>query len=152
MADREQILAEMATARDNLIAAVEGLSDEHMTRPVVGEWSAKDLMAHVACWEEVLLPDIQRLARGDAPALAAFDIKKVDEWNEKLMSLRRHFSLEQARRELEFRREQLLDAVAKLPDSALAERQFARNLLKVCVIHDGEHTQDIRDWRKRQGL
>ncbi len=152
MADREKILAEMATARESFLAAVEGLSDAHMTRPVVGEWSVKDLLAHVACWEEVLLPDMRRLARGDAPALAAFDIKKVDEWNEKLMSLRRHFSLEQARRELELRREQLLDAVAGLPDSALAEGQFARNLLKVCVIHDGEHEQDIRDWRRREGL
>lgn len=152
MADREKTLAEMASARKNFLAALDRLSEEQMVRPVVGEWSVKDLLAHVACWEEVLLPDIQRLARGDAPALAAFDIKKVDEWNEKLMSLRRHFSLEQARRELELRREQLLDAVGKLPDSAFAEGQFARNLLKVCVIHDGEHEQDIRDWRKREGL
>jgi hypothetical protein len=152
MADREKILAELEASRERLVAAAEGLSEDQMTKPVVGEWSVKDLLAHVACWEEVLLPDIRRLARGDAPALAAFDIKKVDEWNEKLMSLRRHFSLDQARRELELRRRQLLDAIAELPDSALVEGQFARNLLKVCVIHDGEHMQDIRDWRKREGL
>lgn len=152
MADREQILAEMAKARESFLASLEGLSDDQMTRPAAGDWSVKDLLAHIACWEEVLVPDVQRLARGDAPALAAFDIKKVDEWNAMLMSLRRHFSLDQARRELETCRERLLEAVAGLPDSALAEGQFARNLLNICVIHDGEHEQDIRDWRKREGL
>jgi hypothetical protein len=152
MGDREQILDEIAKARESFVASLEGLSDEQMTAPVVGDWSVKDLLAHLACWEEVQLPDLGRLARGDAPALVAFDIKQVDEWNAKLMSLRRHFSLEQARRELELCRQQLVDAVGRLPDSALAEGQFARSLLKICAIHDGEHERDIREWRKREGI
>ena len=145
-------MAEVAKAREGLMASLEGLSDEQMTRPAAGEWSVKDLLAHLACWDELSLPDVRRLGRGDAPALAAFDIKKVDEWNGMLMSLRRHFPLDQARRELKICREMLLDAVAELPDSALAEGQFGRNLLNICVFHDKEHEEDIRNWRKREGL
>ena len=152
MGDKEQILASVDESRRKLLAAIEGLTDEQMVKPVVGDWSVKDLMAHVASYEEWGLPDIERAGRGDAPALAAFDLKRVDEYNAMIMSLRRHFSLDQARRELGICRQSLLEAVKRLPDSALAEGQFARGLLQICAFHDTEHTEDIQNWRKREGI
>jgi hypothetical protein len=152
MGDRDQILASVDESRRKLLAAIEGLTDDQMMKPVVGDWSVKDLLAHVASYEEMALPDIERVARGDAPALAAFDLKRVDEYNAMIMSLRRHFSLDQARRELDIIRSSLLEAVSRLPDSALAEGQFARGFLQICAYHDTEHTEDIHNWRKREGL
>lgn len=152
MGDREELLGRAEEARRAFLGAVEGLTEEQMTKPAVGEWSIKDLLAHVASWDEMALPDIRRIARGDAPALAAFDLKRVDEYNAMIMSLRRHFSLEQARRELDISRMSLLEAVGRLPDSALAEGQFARALLQICTHHDVEHTEDIQVWRKREGV
>ena len=152
MVDKEQILASVDESRRGLLAAIEGLTDDQMTKPVVGDWSVKDLLAHVASYEELGLPDIQRVARGHAPALAAFDLKRVDEYNATIMSLRRHFSLEQARQELGICRRSLMEAVSRLPDSALAEGQFARGLLQICAYHDKEHTDDIQNWRKREGI
>jgi hypothetical protein len=152
MGDRERILAHADETRRGLLVAIDGLTDDQMMKPVVGDWSVKDLLAHVASWEEVALPDIERVARGDAPALAAFDLKRVDEFNALIMSLRRHFSLDQARRELDAFRSSLLEAIGRLPDSALAEGQFARGLLQICAYHDTEHTEDIQNWRKREGL
>jgi len=137
MGDREQLLARAEEARRGFLAAIEGLTEEQMTRPAVGEWSVKDL---------------QRVARSDAPALATFDLKRVDEYNAMIMSLRRHFSLEQAWRELDTSRRSLLEAISRLPDSALAEGQFARGMLQICAYHDTEHTEDIEAWRKREGL
>ncbi len=49
-------------------------------------------------------------------------------------------------------RKTLLEAVKRLPDSALAEGQFARGLLQICAFHDTEHTEDIQNWRKREGI
>jgi len=152
MGDREELLSRAEETRRNLLASVEGLTDEQMTKPAVGDWSIKDLLAHVASWDEMALPDIQRIARGDAPALATFDLKRVDEYNAMIMSLRRHFSLEQARRELDISRMSLLEAIGRLPDSALAEGQFPRGMLQICAYHDVEHTEDIQLWRKREGL
>jgi len=152
MGDRDELLAKAEASRRGLLAAIEGLTDEQMMTPVVGDWSVKDLLAHVASYEELALPDIERVGRGDAPALAAFDLKRVDEYNGMIMSLRRHFSLEQARRELDTTRLSLLEAIGRLPDSALAEGQFARGMLQICAYHDLEHTEDIQAWRKREGL
>ena len=152
MGDREELLARSEEARRALLGAVDGLTGEQMTKPVVGDWSVKDLLAHVASWDEMLLPDMHRVARGDAPALATFDLNRVDEYNAMIMSLRRHFSVEQARRELDISHASLLEAISQLPDSALAEGQFARGMLQICAYHDGEHTEDIQSWRKREGV
>ena len=152
MGDREELMGRAEEARRALLGTVEGLTEEQMTKPAAGEWSVKDLLAHVASWDEMVLPDMQRVARGDVPALAAFDLKRVDEFNAMIMSLRRHFSVEQARRELDISRKSLLEAVSRLPDSALAEGQFARGMLQICAYHDTEHTEDIQAWRKREGL
>ena len=152
MGDREQLLGRVEEARRGFLAAIDGLSDEQMTSPAVGEWSVKDLLCHVASYEEIALPDFERVGRGDAPALATFDLKRVDEFNAMIMSLRRHFSLKQAWRELDISRRSLLEAVGRLPDAALAEGQFARGMLQICAYHDTEHTEDIQAWRKREGL
>jgi len=152
MGDREEVLARVEGARQAFLAAVDGLTEAQMTKPAVGEWSVKDLLCHIASYEEIALPDIQRVGRGDAPALATFDLKRVDEFNAMIMFLRRHFSLEQAWRELDISRRSLLEAIGRLPDSALAEGQFARGMLQICAYHDTEHTEDIQAWRKREGL
>jgi len=151
--NRDQFVKDLEQARNELRASYQGLSDEQMTQAgAVGEWSVKDVLTHITSWEEVTLPDLQRVARGDTPTLASFDLSKVDDWNAMVMSLRRNLPLDQVLRELDLSRQDLLSALAQLPDSALAEGQFARGMLTICTVHDKEHTEDIRQWRQREGL
>jgi hypothetical protein len=73
--DREELVGCLEQSRGNLRASFHGLSDEQMSRPgAVGEWSVKDVLSHVASWEELALPDLARLARGDAAVLASIDL------------------------------------------------------------------------------
>jgi hypothetical protein len=151
--DRDQLVKDLEQARNELRASYQGLSDEQMTRPgAVGEWSVKDVLTHVVSWEEITLPDLERVARGDTPTLASFDPKKVDDWNAMIMSIRRNLPLDQVLRELDISHADLMVALGRLPDPVLAEGQFARGMLTICAAHDREHTEDIRQWRQREGL
>lgn len=151
--DRDQLMKDLEQARSELRASYQGLSDEHMTKlGAVGEWSVKDVLSHIVSWEEITLPDLARLTRGDTPTLASFDLNKVDDWNAMIMSLRRNLPLPQVLRELDISRADLMAALGRLPDAALAEGQFGRALVTICTVHDGEHTEDIRKWREREGL
>lgn len=155
MRDREELVRYLQEARDGLRASFRGLSDERMTQPgAVGDWSVKDVLSHVASWEELALPDLARLARGDAAVLASIDLytTNYDPFNAMIVSLRRHLGLDQVLRELDIVRADLMAAVARLPDSVLAEGQFGRLLLKITAEHDEEHAQHILDWRKREEL
>lgn len=151
--DREKLAGDLEQARNELRASYQGLSDEQMTQAgAVGEWSVKDVLTHITSWEEITLTDLQRVARGDMPTLASFDLKKVDDWNTTIMSIRRNLPLEQVLRELDSTRADLVAVVGQLPDSSMAEGQFARGMLTICAVHDREHTEDIRKWRGQEKL
>jgi len=153
--DRQQLLGELEQARNELRASHQGLSDEEMRRlGAVGEWSVKDVLSHVASWDEVMLPDLVRIARGETPALASVDLESAsfDSANAAIMSQRRDLPLAQVLRELDTDHADVTAAVGRLPDSSLAEGQFGRLLIQITAAHDREHAAGIYEWRRKEGL
>lgn len=153
--NRDQLLRDLEQARGKLHASYEELSDEQMTRlGAVGEWSVKDVLSHVTSWDEVLLPDLARIAVGDVPALASIDLEAAnfDSANAAIMSQRRDLPLGQVLRDLDIVRADVVAAVGRLPDSALSEGQFGRPLLQITAAHDREHADAILRWRSQEAL
>lgn len=153
--DKDQLLKALEQARNELRASYQGLSEGNMTRlGAVGEWSVKDVLSHVASWEEVALPDLARLARGDMAILASMDLYSAnyDDANSMIMSMRRNLPLDQVLRELDLLRADFMTAVSRLPESALAEGQFGRILVQITAEHDKEHAENIRQWRSKEDL
>ncbi len=151
--DRQQALSSLAEARRELLAAIEGLSDDQLSRAsCLGDWAAKDILSHIASWEEACARDFRRIAAGDAPGLAAFKEERVNEYNAALMAFRLHLPAAQARREFETARAEILEAVEGLPDGEFAEGRFARLITNVQAGHDRDHASHIREWRRREGL
>ena len=151
--DRDELLADLEKARNELRAGCQGLSEKQMTRlGAVGEWSVKDVLSHVASWDEAMLPDLARIARGETPALASIDLESADfdNANAAIMSQRRNLPLAQVLRELDTDRADVMAAIGWLPDSALVEGQFGRVLLQITAAHDREHASGISEWRRRQ--
>jgi hypothetical protein len=154
-ADRERLLRDLEQARNELRASYQGLSGEEMARlGAVGEWSVKDVLSHVASWDEVLLPDLARLARGETPALASVDLETAsfDSANAIIMSQRRNRPLDQVLRELDIDRADVMAAVGRLPGPVLSEGQFGRLLIQITAAHDREHAEHILEWRRKEGL
>lgn len=154
-ADRDLLVRDLAQARDELRASYQGLSDEQMRRSgAVGRWSVNEVLSHVASWDEVLLPDLARLARGDTPALASIDLEAAnfDSANAMIISQRRSLPLGQVLRELDTDRDDVVAAIGRLPDSVLAQGQFGRLLIQITAAHDREHAEAILRWRREEGL
>jgi len=152
--DRQDLVSYLERARNELRSSIQGLSDEQLTQSgAVGEWSVKDVLTHVVSWEETVLPDLARLARGDMPVLQAIDLyaASYDAVNAAIMSLRRKLPLDQVLRELDISRGDFMAAVARLPDAVLVEGQFGRVLLQITAEHDEEHAQHVVEWRTREG-
>jgi hypothetical protein len=152
VSDREEVHSLLEQAHKELLAAIDGLTPEQMAIPVFADWSVKDILAHIVSWEEYTLLDLQRVARGHMPALASFKQQDVDNFNALVMSLRRGFPLDQVMDELEANREATIAALDALPDERLVQGQFARIWASITAGHDHEHAEDIRNWRKAQGI
>ena len=152
MSDRDELLSRLQESRDELVSAIRGLPEDKMTAPLAGEWSAKDIMGHIASWDEFTASDLRRIARGRIPCLAAFREDEVDNWNAFLMRPRRVFPLPQIQAEFEEARAEMLAALNDLPEQLMARGTMVRNIVGVFANHEKSHAQQIREWRQQEGV
>jgi hypothetical protein len=150
MSNREDIYSMLQEARKEFLAAIDGLTPQQMTTPLHDDWSVKDILTHIVSWEELVMPDFRRVARGHLPLLAGFKESEVDKWNAMLMSLRRSFPLDQVMYELEASRKAVIVVLDSLPDERLAP--FVRIWANVAARHERDHAQVIRQWREKEGI
>lgn len=149
---RASIYALRDGARRELLASIEGIPPETMSGLVIGDWSVKDVLAHVAFWEEIAVPDFERAARGHKLALATFQPQKyTDLWNQIAMDLRREFPLDQVLHELHSFRKQMTQRLDALPDAAFTT-VWAPTYCAISAYHDRDHAGHIREWRQREGV
>ena len=147
------MLLELEEARHDLLRAVEGLSEMGMMRPLTeSSWSAKDILLHVASWDELRCFEIARVTRGDRPLYAELREDDFAAWNAILMSVRRDLSCDQVLRELNHARENVLAVIASVPDETLAEVAPGRGRIRRAAAHDREHAAQLREGRERARL
>ena len=144
---KTEVLALIEEQHAALAAVLATARDDEMTQPgVMGEWSAKDILAHITAWEQWLL----RWLRGDAEALAQrrrmrdeFDTV-VDEMNAATFAAHRDRALADVRAAFDASYQQALRTVQELADERLAEneRVVAANTWE----HYDEHAPALRAW------
>ena len=77
MADlsRDQAVAELEDGQRRIDQLLQGLSEEDLIRPATiggGDWSAKDLIGHVATWEEAAVDAVADIRRGEVPKIEGY--------------------------------------------------------------------------------
>ncbi len=151
MSNKQTAIVEIEAAYRELRAAVEGVPPDRMADVFYDQWSARDLVAHTASWDEFTAADFQRIARGHVPLIIAFKESEVNDWNAFFMRPRKMFPLEQVLFESSHWHGALMDVLNGLPDRAFEPGVLAN----VCVIlhsHLREHAGNIRHWREREGI
>jgi hypothetical protein len=130
-----------------LRAAIAGLDEAQMTKPWLGTWGVREIMAHIAGWHREMMPAVERMGRGEPPYPdGAYD--DFDSWNARFVDQRRDVKTGDIVREADVSHADLLHAASRLGDEALAPGQPARSLIDgVAADHYREHTGQILEWR-----
>ena len=58
--DRDALLQHYRQSREELLSAIDGLSDAQLTDPSLDGWSVKDHLAHLALWDDVRASEVVR--------------------------------------------------------------------------------------------
>ncbi len=66
---KTKALADLAAAHVQFKETVRGIPDDKLAAVVLGEWSAKDVIAHISSWNELAALDMRRIGRGHIPLL-----------------------------------------------------------------------------------
>src|SRR6185312_10802939 len=90
---REQLLARLEKAWTALKDSYVGLSDAQLTTPgVAGEWSVRDVLAHVTTWDEEALKYLPLIISGGRPPRYA-SFGGLDAFNARMTEAKRGLSL-----------------------------------------------------------
>jgi uncharacterized protein (TIGR03083 family) len=132
---------------------LDGLTDEEMSAPgAVGEWSVRDLLAHVATWEEEALKALPIIVQGGKlPRYAS--VGGIDAFNAREQEAKRSLSLDRLRIDMAATHQRLLALLDRVPESAYRkEGRFLKRLRLDTYGHWRLHTEDVRRWRASKGL
>ncbi len=121
-----------------------------MTAPgVAGDWSVKDVLAHVATWEEEALKYLPLiLSEGRPPRYASYG--GIDAFNARMTEAKRRLSLADIQRRLEETHRELIAYLRRVPEEQFAtETRFRHRLRLDTYSHYPLHTSMIRAWREQ---
>jgi hypothetical protein len=77
--DRLKLLDLIRAEHDFLMRTLAALTDAQMVQPVApGEWSVKDILAHITFWEQQYLSWLAAAARGESPDRPPYSLSEAD--------------------------------------------------------------------------
>lgn len=128
-----------------------GLSDDQLTEPgVTGDWSVKDILAHVSWWEEESIKHLPAILQGEQPPRYSRLYGGIDAFNALMTGQWRELTLSEVQQRLEATHKQLMDFLHSVPEEQYTkETRFRRRLGWDSYKHYPQHTQAIREWRDR---
>ena len=147
--DRDALLQHYQQMREQLLAAIDGLSDELLTEPSLDGWSVKDHMAHLALWDDIRAGEVVRISAGHDSAWRMTGDQDAA-YSALGHSLRLALSLDQVRVELATSGQRLLDAIASATPRGLDASLYGEAGLR--SLHEAAHTGWIKRWRGERGV
>jgi hypothetical protein len=147
-------LAALERTRAELLAAIGGLEEAALDRTgVVGDWSIKNVLAHIAAWEAWVIQTLPaRMASGVTPPDFRQRAEDEDRFNAEEVAEREELTPDEQLMELERTRAELLSYVRGL-DAAALERTHPWDtwagtvpeyLLAALRDHEAEHVEALR--------
>jgi uncharacterized protein (TIGR03083 family) len=119
---KDALLKDIRTERGALEEFLSALTPPQMVMPgAIAEWSVKDVLAHLAEWEQLLLVWYQAGLRGEIPPLPApgYSWAQMDELNQKIYEKYRDNSLEDVQDYFRTSYLQVLEAVQAMAEDEL---------------------------------
>jgi hypothetical protein len=148
--NREQLLKKLDAAWAALEESFNGLPDSQLTKPgVTGDWSVKDILAHVTTWEEEALEYLPVIIEGDQPPLYK-TYGGLDAFNAQRAEQKQALPLPEVLKQMEETHRKLVAYVQSVPEEQFArETRFRHRLRLDTYSHYPLHAGMIRHWREQ---
>jgi hypothetical protein len=147
----DALVEDTVAAREEFLAAIDAVDPELLATPgLIGDWSARELIAHVGYWAGHAVETIQAAEEGRAAEFGAGE-PPVDEVNATVARVARETDLGTVRKREAGSFEALLTRLRRLEPSLLDQRLSDGTTLEQGIREDGadhyrEHAADIRAW------
>ena len=129
-----------------------GLSDAELMEPgVTGDWSVRDIIAHVTWWEEEALKYLPVILDGRKPPRYSVTYGGIDAFNAQMAEQKSHLSLSEVLRQQDDTHRRLIGFIQSVPEDQFArETRFRQRLRLDTYSHYPQHAEAIRKWREQR--
>lgn len=148
--DRSQLLKHLDRAWSAFKASYAGLPESRLLEAgVTGDWSVRDIIAHVTWWEEEALEHLPLILRGGRPPRYSVKYGGIDAFNAVMTKRKEGLTLAEVLTEQSDTHRRLLEYLERVPDDQLTgETRFRRRLRLDTYGHYPKHAKAIRGWRE----
>lgn len=150
--DRPQLLKQLDQRWTAFKESYAGLSDSQMTEPgVTGNWSVKDIIAHVTWWEEEALKHLPLILEGGRPPRYSVKYGGINAFNALMAERKKDLSLADVLKQQGETHRRLIAYIKSAPEEQITrETRFRRRLRLDAHSHYPKHAKAIREWREQQ--
>jgi len=150
--NRSQLLEKLDKRWTEFNESYAGLSDSQMTESrVTGDWSVKDIIAHVTWWEEEALNHLPLIIKGGRPPRYSTKYGGIDAFNARMTEQKQGLSLSEILKQMDETHRRLVDYVLSVSEQFTRETRARRRLRLDTYSHYPKHAKAIREWRARSG-
>ncbi len=148
--DKAAILVRMAESRRALRSALDRATPAALEQPGAwGEWTIKDLLAHITYWQGVATDRLQKIAAGRMGDIVWIDEGEIDTLNANVYQANKDRPLAEMREAFDVAYLTLRTAIKSLPPAVYAEDQQPRPVRRWVAgnsyLHDEEHLEDVEN-------
>ena len=155
-----QLLDEMRTARSNWEAILAEVGEARLTEPgVEGDWSLKDIIAHITYFETWAADNVMAFRSGEPQPQSEYKGLEMDEENARIYERLRAKPLPQVLQESQVSFQRSIEAVQGLRDEDLYDPEYTRvpdadwtvfDLIEGDTFeHYNDHITPVRAWLDR---
>jgi hypothetical protein len=145
-------MARLEKAWSDFQQSYAGLSDSQMmTSGVTGDWSVRDILAHVTTGEQEALKHLPTILNGGRPPRYSVTHGGINRFNRRMTEQKRGLTLREVRRDVEEIHQRLIRFIDSVPEAQFcSETPFRRRLRLDTYGHYLQHAAAIRSWRNQQ--
>ncbi len=133
----------------NLLATVEKLDERAMNKTFYGDWSVKDILAHIAGWQHTMAGAMERMGRGEKPTPEGVDYSDADGWNARFAGAMRAQNATTVVADLKQSFANYMRAARAIPEDRYGDGKTINRLLESSGSgHYAEHLPAIKEYVK----
>jgi hypothetical protein len=142
------LMTKLEQSRTRLNTALEKISPKEDIYP---EWKLKQLLDHITGWDELTARTLSLYLNGEPTEKVV--IGSIDQYNDNSISVRKSLTLEESRMAYEQARQSVLQILAEIPASMLAEKFKApwggtctvNSVVRIFSSHELEHARHLEE-------
>jgi len=148
-ATKDELIQGLVDARDKVMQAAQALALEQQGVVFLGLWSAKDVLAHLAGWDDTNRRAVQEILAGQRPSFWQHQDRDWKSYNALLVVRYRRDEWAELLALLAQTHRALIDYLQTIPAECYVAQRAIGRLLRTEAKDEAEHARQIEEFRQR---